>query len=87
MSDSPSHRVVEKRTMKSQDVGGSSAQAKRPRVQKVTLHAPSPVPSDEEEEELPPQVGSPVEDPNSRRTQVNYMREDSWTIINQRNIL
>jgi hypothetical protein len=39
-----------------------------------------------EEEELPLQVRSLVEDLNSRRTQVNYMREDSQTIINQRNI-
>jgi hypothetical protein len=50
------------------------------------LQIPPPVPLDEEEEELPLQVRSPVEDLNSRRTQVNYMREDSGTIINQCNI-
>jgi hypothetical protein len=87
MSDSPSHRVVEKLTKQSQDVGGSSSQAKKPRACKVILRALAPVPSDEEEEELPLQVRSPVEDTNHRRTQVNYMREDSQTIINQRNIL
>jgi hypothetical protein len=86
MSDSPSRRAVEKRTKKSQDVGGSSAQAKKPHVRKVTLRVPPLVPSDEEEEELPFQVHSPVKDPSSRRTQVNYMREDSRAIINQHNI-
>jgi hypothetical protein len=86
MSDSASCSVVEKRTKKSQEVGGSSTQVKKPRVRKVTLCVPPPVPSDEEEEELPFQVHSPVEDPSSRRTQVNYMREDSQTIINQCNI-
>jgi hypothetical protein len=75
MSDSPSHRVVEKCTKKYQDVGGSSSQAKKPRARKVMLCVPPPVPSAKEEE-----------DPSSRRTQVNYMREDSQTIINQRNI-
>jgi hypothetical protein len=85
MSGSPSHRAVEKRTKKSEDVGGSSAQAKKPCVQKVTLYVPPPVPSDEEEEELPRQVRSPVEDPSSRRARVNYTSVDSWTIINQRN--
>jgi hypothetical protein len=87
MSDSPSRRVVDKRTKKFQDVGRSSAQAKKPHVQKVTLRLPPLVPSDEVEEELPLQVCSPVEDPGSRRTPINYMREDSWTIINQCNIL
>jgi hypothetical protein len=86
MSDSPSRCAIEKRTKKSQDVGGSSAQVKKPRVRKVTLCTPPPVPSDEEEEELPLQVRSPVEDLDSRRAPINYMREDSRTIINQRNI-
>jgi hypothetical protein len=86
MSDSPSHRAVEKRTKKSQDVDGSSSEVKKPHARKVMLRVPPLVPSDEEEEELPLQVRSPVEDPNSRRTQVNYMRVDSQTIINQRNI-
>jgi hypothetical protein len=87
MSDSPSHRAVEKRTKKSQDVGGYSAQAKKLHVQKVTLYVPPPVPSDEEDEELGFQVHSPIEDPSSCKTQVNYLREDSQVIINQRNIL
>jgi hypothetical protein len=82
MSDSPSHRAVKKRTKKSQDVGGSSAQVKKPHVRKVALCVPPSVPSDEEEEELPLQVCSPIEDPGSRRAPINYMREDSRTIIN-----
>jgi hypothetical protein len=36
-------------------------------VRRVTLRVPPPVPSDEEEEELPLQVHSLVEDPSSRR--------------------
>jgi hypothetical protein len=87
MSDSPSHRAVEKHTKESQDVGGSSSQAKKPRAHKVVLRVPPPVPSDEEEEELSFQVQSLVEDPSSRRTPVSYMREDSRTIINHRHIL
>jgi hypothetical protein len=85
MSNSPSRRAVEKSTKMSQDVAGSSAQAKKPCVRKVTLHVPPLVPSDEEEEELPLQVCSPVEDPSSQRARVNYMSADSQTIINQRN--
>jgi hypothetical protein len=49
----PPVSAVEKRTKKTQDVGRASAQANKPRVWKVTLHVPSLVPSDEEEEELP----------------------------------
>jgi hypothetical protein len=67
MSDSPSRRAVEKRMKKTQDIAGSSAQAKKPHVRRVTLRVPPPVPSDEEEEELPLQVHSLVEDPSSRR--------------------
>jgi hypothetical protein len=86
MSDSPkSHCVIEKRTKKSQDVGGSSSKAKKPRVRKIILRPPPPVPSDEEEEELPLQIHSPIEHLGSRRTPVNYMRENSRTIITQRN--
>jgi hypothetical protein len=86
MSDSPSCHAVEKRTKQSQDVGGSSSQVKKPCARKAILCVPPPVPLEEEEDELSFQVHSPVEDPSSRRTQVNYMREDSWTIINQRHI-
>jgi hypothetical protein len=78
--------VVKKHTKKSQDVGRSSSQAKKPRAHKVMLRVPPSVPSDEEEEELPFQVHSPIEDPSSRITQVNNMREDSWMIINQHDI-
>jgi hypothetical protein len=86
MSDSPSHRVVVKRTKQSQDVGGSPSQAKKLRAHKVILRPPPMVPSDEEEEEeLPLQSHSPIEHPGSRRTPVNYMSEDSRTIITQRN--
>jgi hypothetical protein len=86
MSDSPPPRhAVEKRTRKTQDVAGSSAQAKKPCVWKVTLCVPPPVPSDEEEEELPLQIRSLVEDPSSRRSRVNYMSANSRKIINQRN--
>jgi hypothetical protein len=82
MSDSPSRRAIEKRTKQPQDVGGSSSQAKKPRARKVVLRVPPPVPSDEEEDKLPFQVHSPVEDPSSRKPSVNYMREDSRMIIN-----
>jgi hypothetical protein len=85
MSNSPSHCAVEKRTKKSQYVGGSFAQAKKPHIQKVSLNVPPLVPSDEEEKELSLQVRSPVEDSGSRRTPINYMRGDSRTIINQCN--
>jgi hypothetical protein len=67
MSDSPSHRAVEKHTKKTQDIAGSSIQAKKPHVRKVTLRITPLIPSDEEEEELPLQVRSPVEDPSSQR--------------------
>jgi hypothetical protein len=85
MSDSPSRRAVEKSTKKTQDVGRSSAQVKKPRVQKVTLRVPPLVPLDKEEEELPLQVCSPVEDLNRKRTHANYMSADSQTIINLMN--
>jgi hypothetical protein len=68
------------------DVGRSSSQAKKPRVHKVMLQLPPPIPSDEEDEVLPLEVRSPVEDLDNQRTQVNYMREDSQTIISQCNI-
>jgi hypothetical protein len=87
MSNSPSHHAVEKRTKQSQDVGGSSSQIKKPHVRKVTLCVPPPVPSDEEEEESPLQVRSPIEDPGSQRARVNYMSADSQTIIKLRNTL
>jgi hypothetical protein len=86
MSDSPSCHAIEKCTKKSQDVGGSSSQVKKPCARKVILCVPPPIPLEEEEDELPFQVHSPVEDPSSHRTQVNYMREDSRMIINQRHI-
>jgi hypothetical protein len=86
VSDSPSRRAVDKCTKKSQDVGGSSSQAKKPCACKVILRVPPLVPSDEEEEQLPFQVHSPIEEPSSHRTQANYMREDSRAIINQCNI-
>jgi hypothetical protein len=47
----PSRRAVENRTKQSQDVGGSSSHAKKPRARMVILRPPPPVPSDEEEEE------------------------------------
>jgi hypothetical protein len=53
MSDSPSRCAVKKCTKKSQDVGRSSSQAKKPHARKVILYVPLPVLSDEEEEELP----------------------------------
>jgi hypothetical protein len=86
MSDSPESRcAIEKQTKKSQDVEGSSSKAKRPHARKIVLCPPPPVPSDEEEEELPLQIHSPIEHTGSRRTLVYYMREDSRSIITQRN--
>jgi hypothetical protein len=86
MSNSPeARRAVEKRVKQSQDVGGSSSKAKKPHARKIILHPPPLVPSDEEEEELHLQIHSPIEHPGSQRTPVNYMREDSRTIIAQWN--
>jgi hypothetical protein len=85
MSDtSNSHHVVEKQVNQSQGVGGSSSKAKKPRACKIVLRPPPPVPSDEEEE-LPLQTHSPIEHPGGCRTPINYMRDDSSTIITQQN--
>jgi hypothetical protein len=77
--------VVEKRVKQSQDVGGSSSKVKKPCAHKVILYPPPLVPLDEEEEELPLHIHSPIEHSGGRRTQINYMREDSRTIITQQN--
>jgi hypothetical protein len=86
MSDSSeSHRAIEKRVKQSQDVGGSSSEAKKPHAHKIILRPPPPVPLDEKEEEEPLRIHSPIEHPSGQRTPVNYMKEDSKTIINHWN--
>jgi hypothetical protein len=86
MSDtSKSCHALEKRVKQSQDVGGSSSKAKKRCAHKIVLCPPPLVPLDEEEEESALRIHSPIDHSSGRRTLVNYIREDSRTIITQRN--